>query len=238
MRLFSDSGKTAKYVIKNMKNLSPFSKIWRHFSLYYRNKLEYQREKYLSANRKKLVNTDFSIIASNCIGGNISHDLGVRFNSPFINLWICPKDYIKLLSSLKTYLNYPLKFVVEKDISYPVAYLNDIKLYFQHYENCEIAEQKWNERVSRINYDNLFITFTDRDGCTEKDLEEFDRLPYPNKVVFTHKPYTNISSAYYIKGFENDSSVGILSNYESEESIVKYYNQFDFVKWLNKDCKR
>ena len=37
-----------------------------------------------------------------------------------------------------------------------------------------------------------FILFTDRDGCTEQDIVEFDNLPYKNKVIFVNKPHPNI----------------------------------------------
>lgn len=232
--LVSDNKKLFTLFLKKGIIISLLKIIKRKFLSYKESKLTRKREKYLLSNKRKLKNTSFSIIASNYLGGNICHDLGIRFNSPFINLWISAKDYIKLLTSLKSYLSYPLEFITDKNFDYPVAYLNDIKLYFQHYDNCEIAEQKWKERISRINYNNLFIIFTDRDNCTEKDLENFDKLPYKNKIVFTHIPHKNINSAVYIKGFEKDSSVGLLSNYESESSITKFYNQFDLVNWFNK----
>lgn len=42
--------------------------------------------------KRKVKNQNVTIIASNCIGGMVYHDLGLKFNSPFINLWITPKD--------------------------------------------------------------------------------------------------------------------------------------------------
>lgn len=58
--------------------------------------------------RKKLNNTSFSLIASNCNGAFILHDLGVRFNSPFVNLWVKPQDFLKMLEDLKGYMDAPL----------------------------------------------------------------------------------------------------------------------------------
>ena len=40
------------------------------------------RKKYLRYRNK---NKDFTIFSSTCIGGVISSELGVRFNSPFVN---------------------------------------------------------------------------------------------------------------------------------------------------------
>ena len=36
----------------------------------------------------------FSIISSNCVGGVISHDLGLRFESPTVNLFFYPDSFL------------------------------------------------------------------------------------------------------------------------------------------------
>ena len=190
------------------------------------------RKKVNSDNRKRLLNTDFSIIASNCNGCTICHDLKVKFNSPFVNLWIKPADFIKMLKNLKEYMQADLEFIKDTDVEYPVARLIDINIYFQHYQSEQEALQKWYTRRERINYDNLFVMFTDRDGCTYNDLIEFDKLPY-NKVVFTYKSYPEILCSYYIKGFENDGEVGACSSYTGVLSNKKYYDYFDYVSWFN-----
>lgn len=187
----------------------------------------------LKSQRQKLTNKNFSVIASNCNGGCILHDLNVKFNSPFVNLWIKPKDFIKMLKNLQHYMSCELSFIQEKGIDYPVGVLDDVLVYFQHYKTEQEAQSKWESRVKRIDYSNLFVMFTDRDGCTESDLKDFDQLPYKNKVVFVHKPHPEINSAFYIKGFEKEESVGICSRYRSLCSLKKYYDDFNYVDWLN-----
>lgn len=194
---------------------------------------EYRNIMFLSQQRKRLVNKDICLIASNCNGAMILHDLRLQFKSPFVNLWLRPKDFIKLLSSLREYMGYDLKFTTEEGIEYPVGLLKDIKIYFQHYKTEEEAKAKWNERAKRMDYDKLFILFTDRDGCTEQDIVEFDNLPYKNKVIFVNKPHPNIKSAVYIRGFENDGCVGPCMAYKSKISYKKYYDDFDYVEWFN-----
>lgn len=184
-------------------------------------------------NQKRLKNKSFSIIASNCNGGVMAHDLHQRFNSPFVNLWIHPKEYIQLLSDFDNYMEADLTFTEEAGINYPVGLLKDVRIYFEHYHSEEEARRKWNERKQRINKNNLFILFTDRDGCTYHDLELFDGLPYKNKVVFTKQKYPEIKSSFYIKGFENESSVGVCSEYKSAYSIKRYFDDFNYIKWLN-----
>lgn len=191
------------------------------------------RSFYLKRLRERLSNQDFSIIASNCNGALILHDLGLRFNSPFVNLWMKPKDFIKMLKDIQYYMSRELVFTKEDGIDYPVGLLDDIRIYFQHYKTEQDAKSKWEDRAKRINYSNLFIMFSDRDGCTESDLKEFDQLPYPNKVVFVNKQHPEIQSSFYIKGFEDKESVGICSRYKSIGSLKKYYDDFDYVGWFN-----
>jgi uncharacterized protein (DUF1919 family) len=73
---------------------------------------------------------------------------------------------------------------------------------------------------------------TDRDGCTYEDIKRFDDLKYKNKVIFTNKEYKEIKSSYYIHGFEDKSSVGILSNYQNIFA-KRYLDNFDYVSFLN-----
>lgn len=191
------------------------------------------RKIYKKINILRLKNKDFSIIASNCNGAFILHDLGLRFNSPFVNLWIKPDDFIKFLKNIHHYLECELSFTEEENISYPIGILDDIRIYFCHHSTKEDARNKWIERSKRINFDNLFIMFTDRDSCSYQNLCDFDALPFKNKVVFTHIPYKEIKSAYYLKGWESESSVGMCFKYKKEHSIKKHYNDFDYVTWFN-----
>lgn len=66
-------------------------------------------------NRLRLKNKEFSLISSNCNGGMILHDLGLRFNSPFVNLWISPSDFIKMLGRLNYYMSCELVLKKEAD---------------------------------------------------------------------------------------------------------------------------
>lgn len=194
---------------------------------------EFFRTRINRLNRKKLKNTDFSLIASNCNGAFILHDLGLPFNSPTVNLWIAPGDYIKFLQNLDYYLKCDMTFIQESGISYPIGLLDDVKIYFQHYATPEEAKDKWIERTHRIHRDNIFIMFTDRDGCQYQDLVDFDALPYQKKVVFTHLPYPELKSARYIKGWEDQSCVGPCYEYKGKLTGKKYYDDFDYTKWFN-----
>lgn len=187
-------------------------------------------------NRWRLKNKSFSIISSNCTGGVIYHDLGLRFDSPFINLYILPDDYLKLLHNLPMYLAAEMTEERDTDCEFPVGRLLDIHIYFKHYSSFAEAVTKWNERKKRINYDNLFVLFCDRDGCSMEHIKIFEQLPFAHKVCFTHVKYPQFKSTVYIKGFDHDKQIGVITDYKHPRLKVRYLDAFDYVKWLN--CKK
>ncbi|TCP89763.1 uncharacterized protein (DUF1919 family) [Cricetibacter osteomyelitidis] len=188
--------------------------------------------KFINAiNRWRLKNHSMSVISSNCNGALILHDLGEKFNSPFVNLCLLPKDFIKYLQNIEHYMKAELHFE-QTDKPYPVGKLDDLTIYFMHYHCEQEARDKWIERTARMNLDNLFILMTDRDGCSYEDLQAFEQLPYKNKIVFTHQKYPEISTALYVPGFENQGQVGDLFEF-SGCSGKKYYDRLDYVAWFN-----
>jgi len=175
-----------------------------------------------------------SVISANCVGAFILHDLNQPFNSPFVNLYLDPSDFVRYLQNITFYQAQPLQFI-QTEKPYPVGLLGDLKVHFMHYHSEQEAREKWEARSQRLNLDNLFIMMTDKDGgkgAKYEDLQAFDNLPYPNKVVFTHKPYPELKSAFYIKGFENEGEVGDLFTFSGWNG-EKYYDQFDYVSWFN-----
>lgn len=182
-------------------------------------------------NRQQLQNHTMSVLSINCNGAFILHDLNEQFRSPFVNLYLSPADFLKYLKNMSHYMQAELTFITSEK-NYPVGQLDDLTIHFMHYHSEQEAANKWAERTKRINLDNLFVMMTDRDGCTYKDLQEFDRLPFENKVVFTHKAYPELKSAFYIKGFENQTQVGDLFEFSGWNG-KKYYDQLDYVNWFN-----
>lgn len=183
-------------------------------------------------NRLRLKNKAMTILANNCNGGFILHDLNQPFNSPFVNLYLEPNDFIRYVKDINYYNKQELVFISE-NYPFPVAYLGDIKIYFMHYTSEQEAQEKWQIRSQRINLNNLFIILTARDNYSEQDLKEFDELPYRNKVVLTLGECSQIQSAFYIKGLENHHSGDIFLY--SGWSGKRYYDQFDYVSWFNEN---
>lgn len=184
-------------------------------------------------NRGRLKNKDFTLLSSNCNGACICHDLGLEFRSPFVNLFLNAQDYLKLLGAPKEYLEKKLEFVNNAGVDYPVAMLGDVTLHFMHYKSENEAQEAWCRRKERMNWENLFVLMSDKDGCNEEILRAFDALPYKNKVVFTHVPHPQIGSAVYIPGFEKEQEVGNCDAFIKPGSGKKYYDAFDYVTWFN-----
>ena len=191
------------------------------------------RGKYQSKKRKRLKNTTFSLIASNCNGGVILHDLGLRFNTPFVNLSMPPKDFIALAENFRFYMAQEVVERKDPSVNFPVGDLGGLRIDFMHYSTFEEAKRKWDERKQRINYENLYFMLIEREGCTLDDLRRFDALPLEHKVVFTHRKYPAIQSSFYLPGFEKQGEVRLSMHYPKAYSIKRYVDKFDFVKWVN-----
>ncbi len=188
---------------------------------------------YLEWKRFRLKNKSFTLISDNCNGGMILHDLRLRFNTPTINLYFLPEDYLRFLENLEYYLTLELTEVQDASVNYPVGRIGDVRVYFMHYESFEQAKEKWLERVQRVDREHLYILMTDKNHCTYQQLQRFDRLAYPRKCVFTYKPYKELKSACYMPGFEDAGEVGVLSDFRPSFWKRRYLDSFDYVSFLN-----
>lgn len=186
--------------------------------------------------RARLTNRDVSVISSNCTGGIISHDLGLMFRSPTVNLFFRAEDFIRFCENLEYYMSIDrLEECTDPSVTggaeYPVAFLGDIPLFLVHYSSVSEAERKWNGRKARTDRNNLVIIATDRDGMTYGLKDRFEKLPY-RKVMFTHLPDEKHPSCFYISGYENGESVGIVTEPEGWGG-KRPTDRFDTVGFLN-----
>ncbi len=193
-----------------------------------------RRKKYIKKYVDLLENKDFTLIANNCNGGVLLHELGVRFNSPFVNLFVNSVDYIKYLKNFDYYNNLTLEFLGGTDKKYPVGKIDDITIDFVHYKSNDEATEKWEERKKRINKDNIFIIFTEQEDCTKEMINDFDTLPFENKLVFTYRNYPDLESAIFVKKYENSKQgVYMFFDFKNRFSLHRNYDCFDFISWFN-----
>ena len=179
------------------------------------------RSPYLPA-LKNILGNDTSIISSNCIAGRIMQDLGMRYNTPTLGLYIWYPDYIELLRSLKYYMTEAkLTFVEHSKYPlgderrakwkhwYPIGLLDGkVEIQFLHYHSEQEAAEKWYRRAQRVNWDKLLIIGMEQNLCTEADIRAFDTLPFERKVFFSTKNMPELKSNVFVQEFEGMDSVG------------------------------
>lgn len=212
---------------KRIINYILLDKVGRFIRLCVRNRID----------RLRIKKTDFTIFSQNCIGSIMYHDLGLRFNSPTINLLFTGDDFVRFLSNVRYYLNQDIKFI-ESSEKYPVGMLDDIRLDFVHYKNNREAEDKWNERKKRINWNKLYIIACDKD-MSDANILKFLSLNYKHKILFLSSKRANL-----LKDCVSNYSCVIIQNkfFESDSKLLnfsnilgdRYYSKFfDYIEFLN-----
>ena len=137
-----------------------------------------------------------TIFTQNCMGGLIYRYLELPFMSPFISAGFPDKeDYLRFLSDPERYLNAELSFggfhnAISLGNTPPTAVCEDTLLLFAHYPTYEEGVKKWNERKTRIDWNNLVVIFN---SDNVDIVRRFTALPYKRKVCFTGAKITGPS---------------------------------------------
>lgn len=171
-----------------------------------------------------LKNKNFTIITNNCIGGFIYKNLKSQFLSPTIGLFFSDDDFVKFALNLKHYLNESLIFFNNKEKT-PVAMLDDIIIHFNHYETIDSARDSWNRRISRINFNNLYLIFTTNDVGKYMKL---DFSIYKNYVFLTNN--FNNSDKHVVTIKIDNLDHWWYYKLSGKRRCEKY---FDYIKFLN-----
>ena len=145
--------------------------------------------------RRMLQQRGVTLISQNCIGGVFSHDMGLEFRSPTVNVFIPAADFIKFVCNLEHYLSADL--VITWGEEYPVGILDDIRIMFVHYETCQQAKEAWERRKSRVDYSNILVLSTDRDGFDDAVFEQWKGIPYPKLLFTAREEYATHSDSLY-----------------------------------------
>ncbi len=182
--------------------------------------------------RKRNKNKDFSLICGNCMGGYMYHQLGLKFLSPTINLMILQPDLFKIAKDLKSFES---EIIDRTANGVPVGEIKGVKVNFTHYKSFDEAVKKWQERFSRINWDNLYLIMSDRDGLTEEQILELKNLDFKKILVFTAKKY-DLPYCFHIKKYDGQQYVGNLLK-KTIFGKWEFEKYFDWVGWLNSEEK-
>ena len=172
-----------------------------------KNKLTRQRNRMRIIDaRKKLQKKGFTIISQNCIGGVFYNDMKKQFMSPTINLYFPALDFLTFVNDLDHYLSVPL--VMEWKEQYPIGHLDQLTIYFQHYDTCTEALEAWERRKKRILHDQIIVLATDRDGFKDEYMSLWDQIKF-TKILFSSKKRTGEGVLYY-KKWRKQGEVGNL----------------------------
>lgn len=194
---------------------------------------------------QRIKGKNISIISNNCMGAEICHSLGMRFNSPTVNLQIMPEDYIRFCSDLTRYLKEDIqectKFTphqrqmirkeFERDVeelSFPFGTCGDILIAFQHYKSFEKAKEDWERRRLRVNPScSGFILTVDQKY--EKEAALFDQLDLAEKILLT----VNWSAQMPDTGTMSLDKPAGIHYFEYQSLFKKYYERnFNIAKWV------
>lgn len=198
------------------------------------------KERLSKSDRKDLGDKPLVIISNNCWGAEVYQWYGRPYNTPFIGLFIYGPCYYKLLSDFDFYMNQNLEFIEKskypephRDWTYPIAKLGDIEVHFSHYENKDIAKEKWERRTQRMikerNKDNYFFKICDRDR-NDEFLEAFHNLPFKNKISYSLKDLNSVKKRNHIKINEKDKNGDYVVNGKKLYKITFMY--FNLHNWL------
>ena len=187
--------------------------------------------RYKSVRRNR--NKGFSLLAPNCIGGFIYHQLDVPFLSPTINLSIPMPDFYRFVMDLDRYVNLQFSPLPEDGVC-PRGLLGDVVVNFTHYKSYDEGVAIWNKRCSRIDRDNLYIIATDLDGITKEDIAKLGEVKCKKLVVFTSKNF-EFPYCFQIKEFAGQESIGRNMIDKTIQGKWRFELYFDYVAWLNSD---
>ena len=187
--------------------------------------------------KKRTRTNDFTIISNDCWGAEVYRYLGLKYNTPFVGLFVMAPCYIKLLQHFEQNMQSDMSFVNESKYEqcntfrikmnkhYPIGILNDdIEIHFLHYTSNDEALEHWTTRRRRINFNRLYIKFDcGKDLCNIEHIKAFENLPFEHKICLSPQQYSQFPSIIYIKKWEADGA----------KMFVKTMKQFDVIGWIN-----
>lgn len=188
--------------------------------------------------RKKLNNTDFSIICNNCWGGFVYRYFGLPYLSPTVGLYFYSEDFIKFAKDIHKYITMPITIISAKNSRHyedlkrkgqeniPVGILDDVEIIFLHYKTPEEAKEKWTRRCKRVNFNNIVLKYSYMNDPNEDCLKEFDAIPVKKKIMFVQnkEQETKYQCARYYPGYENCKDIR-----NDTDQFAKYVNLVDLI---------
>ncbi|MGK7952415.1 MAG: DUF1919 domain-containing protein [Xenococcaceae cyanobacterium] len=194
------------------------------------------KDKLAKTNRYFLTDKHFTVISDDCWGAEVYRELGLPYATPFIGCFINPQDYLNLLENLRHYLSLPLNFIPSnkklpgKNHVFPIALLGNIEINFMHYQTEEEVKQKWERRLKRINWNNLFFKI---DFCrpspygaktySQEDITRWNQNKWQKSIAIVPKDKLAVFHGLYVRDYDPNAVI----------TYHKCRRNFSLLNWLN-----
>lgn len=177
-----------------------------------------------------------SVIAPNCISGELYAALGLQFRTPFVNCFMKRDEFIKMCGRLREYMACPLEIAGRRS-DYWVAVLGDgglepVRICFPHDDDPTRIAADWERRKQRINYDKLVLICDDlRIG--EGEMAVFERIPAFRKILFTARDHSGkFACAHQLRAYERDAHVGMYCG-KMLRGVWRFETMWEYADFLN-----
>jgi uncharacterized protein (DUF1919 family) len=192
--------------------------------------------------RRRVTNRDFTIISNDCWGGMAYEELGMRYDTPFVGLFLVLEDYMRLLRRLQFYCESKIEFAAQSRHGqinswretirkqYPIGVLGgEVEVHFLHYASPDEAEAKWTRRAQRIHWDNLLVkTCWHDDELMQQWLHEFDEMSFERKLAVVPRNIRGPRCSVPLRNYTTDGTAQYWSS----------HREFDVAQWLNRGVIR
>lgn len=193
---------------------------------------------YLIKKRKEIKNKNFSLFSNNCIAGFVYHELRLKFLSPTIDcLFPNIEDYLIFVTNLEDFKkNGEWHELTDYAWNCPLGLLQtekfSIKIVFLHDNSFADATKKWNRRIQRINFDNIFIVLDSYNQDLSPYVNYFDKIEH--LLIFCNENKIDGNVIYFNPGIYGEKyGYGKIFNMTNTIIPHRYLWNFNFVKWLN-----
>ena len=172
------------------------------------------------------IDENVSIISSNCLGGIIYHDLGLKFLSPTINLTFSMEDFLYFAEHLNELNECTLIRDETKNAKYPMGYLkypngNNIKIQFVHYSTFDDAKEKFLNRLNRIKYEKIVLLFCAAE--LKQDIAiRFSKIPAYKKLCI----YKTFSGNFDLKEIVDCDFLQLFAKVPKNKDLLNFKGAF------------
>ncbi|MBO7913689.1 DUF1919 domain-containing protein [Vibrio sp. G41H] len=177
------------------------------------------------------------IISNNCWGSGLYKNIRVEYLTPFVGLYILPKDYVALVKDFDLFLNSKMHY--HMGLKYPIGNVNGVTIHFLHYRSVNEAKDKFSRRLSRmkseLNNNRLLVfKFCDvdfADDDNEKLIYDFHKYAdLHGKSISFSRSDIQLRNSFKVNHKKTPNGIELFNNryaYKNFHKVLKQeYNEF------------